>query len=724
MTMPYLSTSIRLRIFFGFTTVIVILAVANLVTTSGLRGLDKNTQKIVEITHFVSQANHFTNAIKQQAGALQSFAYSGLSSDQARVETFRQETLKHKEALINRLSLTQSSDTIEQIEAASAGFNTVFNSIENRLGNTSSAINVGLNGLLGMDKSSTNMANFLLARGEPGAVLTQQISPAVGQFVQTATTYFASGIVADFDAATRAGDALSELIVQAKSISKDLSRREKSALRFFNRDLDVIRQSINQHRATSTALNQAIEQLRTATDEVVDVTAQVNKQFEENQSQALQEMADRVASSIDNGIIALLAGGAIALVIAGLIGTSIARPIGRMSSAMRQLAEGDKDIDIPYQTQKDELGTLARAASIFKEKSLQLERIAAEKMQAELDKTEAQRIQKLAHDDLIAEQQERERASEEARQLARLKQRKTLADGFEQRVIGIVDAVSRSSSQIVEASSAFTANTSQTTQHVDNSHAASDESSHSISQVLEASEELSLSCREVVKELEKNAQVAINAVDIGAQTTNTVTELTDAAIQIGEVMSIIVDIAEQTNLLALNATIEAARAGDAGKGFAVVAQEVKNLSAQSTSATQDIAKYVDKIQQVSADTENAIGNITGIISQMDAVTHSVVNTMQQQFHATTEITEKVQQVTRGINTVVRSIDVVGDAAEASKTMSENLLTNAQALTLEAETLDKEARRFLDDIRNDATVQTIDTRTQQTHQSQQAYKRSV
>lgn len=177
MPAPYPSTSIRLRIFFGFTAVIVVLAIANLVATSGLRGLDKNTKKLIDITHFVSQANYFSNAIKQQAGALQAFAYSGLNSDLLRVEASRQETLRHKETLIKRLSQAQSAATIEQIEAANIGFNTVFSSIENRLGNTSSAVNVGLNGLLGMGKSSANLVNFLLTQEEPGTALAQQIAP-------------------------------------------------------------------------------------------------------------------------------------------------------------------------------------------------------------------------------------------------------------------------------------------------------------------------------------------------------------------------------------------------------------------------------------------------------------------------------------------------------------------------------------------------------------------
>lgn len=73
--------------------------------------------------------------------------------------------------------------------------------------------------------------------------------------------------------------------------------------------------------------------------------------------------------------------------------------------------------------------------------------------------------------------------------------------------------------------------------------------------------------------------------------------LSEASDQIGEIIGQIDVIAKQTNLLALNATIEAARAGDAGKGFAVVASEVKNLSNQTSQATDDIRQRIETLQK-------------------------------------------------------------------------------------------------------------------------------
>lgn len=89
-------------------------------------------------------------------------------------------------------------------------------------------------------------------------------------------------------------------------------------------------------------------------------------------------------------------------------------------------------------------------------------------------------------------------------------------------------------------------------------------------------------------------------------------------------------IAKQTNLLALNATIEAARAGDAGKGFAVVASEVKQLSNETSKATDQIGATLKslhtKLEQFVSQTQAARTSIEKAREMNGAVTVAVDNT--------------------------------------------------------------------------------------------------
>lgn len=84
---------------------------------------------------------------------------------------------------------------------------------------------------------------------------------------------------------------------------------------------------------------------------------------------------------------------------------------------------------------------------------------------------------------------------------------------------------------------------------------------------------------------------------------------------ITSIASTIERIAHQTRLLALNAAIEAARAGNAGSGFAVIAKEVKDLSTQTSKATQEIAQRIYEVRRQTSEIVDCVGMLTGKIDE-------------------------------------------------------------------------------------------------------------
>lgn len=80
----------------------------------------------------------------------------------------------------------------------------------------------------------------------------------------------------------------------------------------------------------------------------------------------------------------------------------------------------------------------------------------------------------------------------------------------------------------------------------------------------------------------------------------------DDAEKSNDVTSLIKNISRQTNLLGLNASIEAARAGQHGAGFNIVAQEVRKLSFETSTATENIES---SLQSINVNLKNLMQNM-------------------------------------------------------------------------------------------------------------------
>ena len=172
---------------------------------------------------------------------------------------------------------------------------------------------------------------------------------------------------------------------------------------------------------------------------------------------------------------------------------------------------------------------------------------------------------------------------------------------------------------------------------------ASEEMSAGISGVAEAAVSIRSSIGKIADRSGESAKVAQSASDRVDCGNGQITELKQAASEIGEVIDVIQDIAEQTNLLALNATIESARAGDAGKGFAVVATEVKELASQTAKATDGIRERIVAIQDCTEQTISTMSDIDSVIRQVREASDAIAEEVSQQTDQVSEIATAMEQ---------------------------------------------------------------------------------
>ncbi|MGB9492505.1 MAG: PAS domain S-box protein [Terriglobales bacterium] len=240
-------------------------------------------------------------------------------------------------------------------------------------------------------------------------------------------------------------------------------------------------------------------------------------------------------------------------------------------------------------------------------------------------------------------------------------------------------SLASSSEELNATSQQLSGNAEETATQANVVSAASEEVSKNVSVVATGSEEMLASIREISKSANEAARVAKNAVEVAHGTNTTISKLGESSAEIGKVIKVITSIAQQTNLLALNATIEAARAGEAGKGFAVVANEVKELAKETARATEEIGQKIEAIQGDTKAAVQAIGEISGIINQVNDISNTIASAVEEQTSTTNEIGRNVTEAAKGTSEIAKNISGVAQAAQETTTGANDLLKAGRSL---------------------------------------------
>jgi len=383
--------------------------------------------------------------------------------------------------------------------------------------------------------------------------------------------------------------------------------------------------------ATAGALVQQLDAAQVTIDEALAAGTSATQATAE---QAAQEATDAYTSARTLTIAIIVIGLAIAVALALLIVRSVMRPVQRVKDVLGQVAGGDLSVRAG-RTGGAEIGQVA------------------ESLDTTLDALSGVLT-------LVSDSAGRLAAASQAL--------KTGADGMAQSAraaTGRADVVVASAGDVAA----------------------------SVDTVATGSQQMEAAIREISQNATEASRVAGQAVGVAEATTRTVGKLGDSSQEIATVVKLINGIAEQTNLLALNATIEAARAGEAGKGFAVVASEVKELAQETARATEDISRRVEAIQGDTAGAVQAIGEISGVIGQINDYQATIAAAVEEQTATTNEMNRNVAEAANSSRSIASAITgLAAGTAQTNEGVAEAQRSAAELARMSDELQDA-VRRF-------------------------------
>lgn len=382
----------------------------------------------------------------------------------------------------------------------------------------------------------------------------------------------------------------------------------------------------------------------------LDILNILKERFESSSVETNKNVKDTVFLLIIISIISIL----IACIIIYIFNKTVSKPLRRMVSAAKRIADGELSVDNIVVHTKDEIGQLSEAFNLMK-KSLN--------------------------------------------KVISICQENTLD------LSAISQQLSASTNIVAENSNSVATNIEEMS--VSTNHAAS-----SSKETLEAMEQSSNGITDIVKSTQSIHEQAINTSELAVQgstklqlakqqmnviynsakeTAQLIQKLSTQSKEIQNITQVITHITDQTNLLALNATIEAARAGEHGKGFAVVAEEVKKLAEQSKTSADSIVQLTTNIlletENVEGSMQEGITNIEkGVltIDESNQMFSGIIDTFEDMTNKLANIsvvTEQISSSTIKVTSVANGLNSnLTDLAKGSESITQQV--EEQAATLQ------------------------------------------
>jgi methyl-accepting chemotaxis protein len=502
-------------------------------------------------------------------------------------------------------------------------------------------------------------------------VAQKDLATRLLEFVAFNKSTAKQGIQEEIENGTVAAKGLIELSKDEASLQLLDQLKEKTLLLFESNNLIIELKESNRDLSTAQLTSMKLN------SEILDILSKLIEVQEQNIANTRNDIDAYQLTMVTLMIIITIVSILLAIVISYVLSRNISKPVGQMTDALEEIAQGNLSMEPLNIKNRDEIGKMANSFNTMLE---DLRGIVSSVSDSSMQ--------------VAANAQELSASSEQ----------------------------SLASSQMVAKSAENQLHTSTEQSHFMNTSIDSmNELRTSIDQISGDNEQMLHATNDVKVLIDQGATSIKNVVnqmetihETFKDTTAMMHTMEQHSNSIQNITSLITDIADQTNLLALNAAIEAARAGEHGKGFAVVAEEVRKLAEQSKNSATEIGSMVEQIQQTSSDaTKTIVAGGTKVDEGMEKTSESLhvfrniesgIGEVVYRVESVSAAVEEIQAMTGSVIESVQHVqqlaaqtaDTASDTSAATEEQlaaTEEISSNAQSLSDLAEKLQYEVNHF-------------------------------
>lgn len=356
------------------------------------------------------------------------------------------------------------------------------------------------------------------------------------------------------------------------------------------------------------------------------------------------------------------------LLMINFIKKKIVLPLGVLSDATKQIAEGNLNVTLNNHA-NNEIGSVSRTLEKTVEQLRNYIAYINEISDTLYSIADGRLSFRLQHD--------------YAGEFARIRDAlNSISDSLNSAMTSINDSslrVSKGSEQIAQQGQLLAAGTAEQASSLDKLAATVDEISSIIRSNAENADKANIRVNYVGAEIGRSTSKMDDMI-------KAMEKISEQSSQTGQIIKTIEEIAVQTNMLSMNAAIEAARAGEAGRGFAVVAGQVRELANKSAAAVSETNALIELTLEAVQSGVQIADDTAASLKEVAAGSEEVVGLIA-------EISRESNEQANTVTIIKQEIDQISDVVKGNSEIAEESASASEELSAQSQLLEELVNRF-------------------------------